>query len=181
MENMSNQQNNGQGFAIASLVIGIFALLFSVIPCVGTSAILIGIVAVVFGTVALTKANSSDAPKGLSIVGISLGGLAIVIAIFWLMFMVGSKSILKDRFHNVFEWAEQMDNVDINIDAEDFEDMESLDELEKALDELEGAIDEVNSEVKKAVDTVHAETQKVLEEAKGEIEDAKQKAKLAPN
>lgn len=177
MDNTSNQQNNGQGFAIASLVIGIFALLFSVIPCVGTSAVLIGIVAVVFGTVALTKANTTDSPKGLSIAGISLGGLAIVIAMVWLIFMVGSKSILKERFENVFEWADEFENMDIHIDDDDFDDMESLEELEHALDELEGVIDEVNEEVEGVLEGVHEEAMEAIEEAKDEIKNAKEEVK----
>lgn len=177
MENSTNQQNNGQGFAIAGLVIGIFALLFSVIPCVGTSAVLIGIVAVVFGTVALTKANTTNAPKGLSIAGISLGGLAIVIAMVWLMFMVGSKNIIKERFQNVFEWADEFEHMDIEIDDNDFEDMESLEELEHALDELEGVIDEVNGEVEGALNEVHGEAKDAINDAKKEIDKAKEEVK----
>lgn len=172
MENKNNQANNGQGFAIASLVIGIFALLFSIIPCVGTSAILIGIVAVVFGAVSLTKANTTEAPKGMSIAGISLGGLAIVIAIFWLIFVVGSKSVFQDKFEHFFEWAEDFEQIDINIDDE-FDEMEKLENLENALDELEGIIDDVDGDIHEAVIEVKEDAKEAIQEAREEIEDAK--------
>jgi ElaB/YqjD/DUF883 family membrane-anchored ribosome-binding protein len=175
MENISNQQNNGQGFAIASLVIGIFAILFSIIPCVGTSAILIGIVAIVFGTVALTKAQTHDTPKGLSIVGISLGGLAILIATLGLVCVVGSISNIREKFENVFEWAEEFDNIE--IDDNDFKDMESLEELENALDELEGVIDSANDETDKVLEDVHKDAKEAIKDAKEEIKDAKKDAK----
>ncbi len=174
MENKPMNQNNGQGFAIASLVIGIFALLFSIIPCVGTSAIFIGIVAVVFGAVALTKATTPDAPKGMSIAGVSLGGLAILIAIFWLIFVVGSKSLLKNKLDHVSRWAEQFDNSSFD-NNDDFDDMESLDNLENALDELEGAVDSANTGVNKAVNGVHDDVKKAIDDAREGIKDAKSK------
>ena len=169
MENKT-QQNQGQGFAIASLVIGIFALLFSIIPCVGVSAILLGIVAIVFGIVGLTRPNMISGSKGMSIAGISLGGVAIFVAIFWLIFVVGSKSILQDRFEHIFKWTEQFD--DSNADWDD-EKMESLENLEKALDELEGAIDSTGKTVNEAVEGGNIEVKQAIEDARQEINDAK--------
>jgi hypothetical protein len=144
MENKIDEQNNGQGFAIAGLVIGIFALLLSIIPCIGVSAILLGIIAVVFGAVALTKAKLPESPKGMGIAGITLGGIAIFVAVLWLVFVVGSKSVFKKRFENLIEWTDEFDNIDDTYD--DFDDMDSLDDLESALDELEGVTNDTNSE-----------------------------------
>ncbi len=173
MENKTEQQPNGQGFAIAGMVIGIFALLLSIIPCIGTSAILLGIVAVVFGAVALSKANKPDSPKGMSIAGITLGGVAIFVAVFWLVFVIGSKSVLKDRFENFFEWTDGFE--DIEIDDEDFEDMKSLDDLEDALDELEGVVDEVNDSIEVAIEDIHEDAKEAIKNAKDEIKTAKDK------
>jgi len=177
MENRDNQQNNGQGFAIASLIIGIFAILFSIIPCVGTSAIIIGTVAVVFGTVALTKASASQSPKGLSIAGITLGGSAIVIAIIWLTVIVSAKSFFKDHFQNRFEnfteWADNGDQINTDDNYEDFDKTESLENLEKALDELEGVIDETNSDINDTVTKIHKETKEAIKVIREDIEDAK--------
>jgi len=177
MENHPNQQNNGQGFAIASLIIGIFALLFSIIPCVGTSAILIGSVAVIFGAVALTKASATQAPKGLSIAGISLGGSAIVIAIIWLTVIVSAKSFFQDKFQNKFEnftdWADENGQINIDNENEEFDKTESLENLEKALDELEGVIDETNEDVNDTVSKIHKETKEAIKVIREDIKDAK--------
>ena len=171
MENISNQQNNGQGFGIASLVIGILALLFSIIPCVGTSAILIGIVAVVFGVVSLTKASNYDAPKGMSITGISLGGLAVIIAIFWLVLIVGIKnSNITDKFEDfesLIEWAESFENIDVDIENE-LEELESLDNLEKTLDEMEGVIEDDNNDIHDTINEAKDDVKKIIGDSQEE-------------
>ena len=134
METQVNQQNNGQGFGIAALVLGILAAVISFIPCVGVVALLIGIVAIVFGAVSLAKASMYSAPKGLGIAGVSLGSLALLVAIFWILFIVklGDHSEIEDKFRNFMEWTEDFnDNVDSSV-----EEVQSLDDLEKALDEL---------------------------------------------
>ena len=172
MENQTNQQNSGQGFAIASLVIGIFSFLFAIIPCVGTLAILFGIIAIVFGSIALTRATDKNQSKGMGIAGISLGGVAIFIAILMTALIFNSKNLFKDKFKEHFEWAKEFEDID-----ENFEDMESLEDLEKALDELEGAVDEINKEVNKSAVEIQAEVKKALEDAKKDIDDAKLKQK----
>lgn len=173
MENKN--QNNGQGFAIASMVIGIFALLFSLIPCVGTLSILFGIVAVVFGSVSLSKANAQNQPKGMSIAGISLGGAALFISVLMTVFIFGSKSIIKDKIKEELEWTKTFDDLD-NLD-ENFEEMENLDDLEQALDDLEGAVDDISREIDESATEIHNDVKKALKDAKSEIEDAKQKTK----
>lgn len=63
-----------KGLAIASLITGILALLFSAVPI---GSLLVGTVAVVMGVVALRQAQS----KGMSITGIITGGLGILICV----------------------------------------------------------------------------------------------------
>jgi len=106
----------------------------------------LGIIAVVFGAVALTKAKLPESPKGMGIAGITLGGIAIFVAVLWLVFVVGSKSVFKNRFENLIEWADEFDNIDSDDTYDEFDDMDSLDDLESALDELEGVADETNGE-----------------------------------
>ena len=140
MENTTNQQNSGQGFAIAGLVTGIIALLIAIIPCVGIIAIILGLVAVVFGAVAFSKAKIDNSPKGMSIAGLTLGVMSIFLAIFWLTFIIGSTNKFKNKAEHFFEFFEEFDNSNTNFDEdfnEEFKDLESLDELEKTLDELE--------------------------------------------
>ena len=171
---MENQQNNGQGFAIASLIIGIFAFLLSIIPCVNFTAIVIGAAAIIFGIVAISRANETKQSRGMGIAGISLGGLAIFIAIFMWTFIISSKSIFKDKFDHIIDWAEQMEEYDGDIEIE-FDNEESLDNLEKALDELEGVVDDVNKDVDEAVKDVHKDVKEAIDDAKKEIEEAKER------
>lgn len=173
---MENQQNNGQGFAIASLIIGIFAFLLSVIPCVNFSAIVIGAAAIIFGIVAISRADETKQSRGMGIAGISLGGVAIFVAIFMWAFIISSKSIFKDKVEHIFEWAEEMEDFEGDIEIE-FDNEESLDNLEKALDELEGVIDEVNDDVNEAVQDVHEDVKEAIDDAKEEIEEAKERHK----
>ncbi len=166
MENQERTQNNGQGFAITSLVTGIVALLLAFIPCFVVAGILLGGAAIVFGTVSITRANANNQPKGMSIAGLSLGSLAVLISIVWIVSFVGAKGKFQDHFKNAFDWIEHIDDLEDEIEDE-FNNIESLDELEKALDELEGVIDEVNEEVNEAV-------KDALEDAREEIKDAKE-------
>ena len=59
------------GFALAALIVGITAFLFGLLPVFGA---LVGIAAVILGSIALTKQQS----KGMGIAGIVLGGIAIL-------------------------------------------------------------------------------------------------------
>jgi len=66
------------GLATASLVIGIFGLIFSWIPFFG---LILGILALVFGIVGINKINKNTTlkGKGLAITGIVLGIITIII------------------------------------------------------------------------------------------------------
>jgi len=170
MENINRTENNGQGFAIAALVVGIIALLFSFIPCFGGAAILIGATAVVFGAVSLSRAGATKAPKGMGIAGLSLGGIAVLISIVWILFIVGTKGKFINNLDQFFNWAEHIEDFE-----EGFEDgdLESLEDLEKALDELEGAVENVNTEVIKTVDEVKERSIKVIDSTRNKIEEIK--------
>lgn len=173
---MENQQNNGQGFAIASLIIGIFAFLLSIIPCINFVGIVIGAVAIIFGIVSLSRANETKQSRGMAIAGITLGGVAIFLAIFMWTFIISSKSVVKDKVMHFFEWAEDIEQYDNDNDIE-FDNQESLDNLEKALDELEGSVDEVNDQVNDAVKDVHKDVQQAIDDAKDQINEAKEQQK----
>ena len=70
--------SRGIGFAIASLVLGVGALVFSWLPFIGILACLAGIAGIVLGAIALAKAFAG---KGMSIAGIVTGGIAVILAI----------------------------------------------------------------------------------------------------
>lgn len=73
----------GSGFAVASLVIGIFSILLSC--CGGCFSVVGGIVGLVFGIVSL---NMKRQGKGMAIAGVVLSSCAIVIGIIMTVFWV---------------------------------------------------------------------------------------------
>jgi predicted PurR-regulated permease PerM len=171
MENNFNQQNNGQGFGVASLVIGLVAFLLSFIPCIGIIAVFIGTAAIVFGAVSIAKANSASGSKGLGIAGVSLGTVALVVSLLWVMFFIklGTKANIEEKIQSFFEWTDNQSQID-----EPTDDMKSLDDLENALDELEGVRQEVEKAMNDSTKEMQQEVKKALEEAQKEIENAKE-------
>ncbi|MCH4266645.1 MAG: DUF4190 domain-containing protein [Solobacterium sp.] len=73
----SKPKHSGNGLAIASLVMGIIALVTSIIPIINNMSFLLGIVGLIFAVIALVK----KAPKGKSIAGAVLCVLAMVFAL----------------------------------------------------------------------------------------------------
>lgn len=72
----SPQKKPGGGLAIAALILGIGAILFSFIPLVNFIAYIAGLLAIIFGIIALVK----KAAKGMPITGLILGVVAIILA-----------------------------------------------------------------------------------------------------
>jgi hypothetical protein len=68
-------QQNGSGLAIASLVLGIIALLLSWIPIVNYVAVILGVVGLVLGIIGIFKSK-----RTMSIVGSALSLLAIIVS-----------------------------------------------------------------------------------------------------
>jgi uncharacterized protein DUF4190 len=73
------------GLAVASLVLGIVGLVFSFIPIVGVIAWPMVILGIVFGGIALNKANQAPASssKGMAIAGLVCSIIGLVICIIW--------------------------------------------------------------------------------------------------
>jgi uncharacterized membrane protein len=70
------------GMAIAGLVCGIVALVFSIVPFIGmllTPAP--AILGIVFGAIGIAQANKGGAHKRLAIAGVVCGALALVIVV----------------------------------------------------------------------------------------------------
>lgn len=68
---------------VASLVIGIIAVLLGFIPFCGIIALIPAIVGVVLGIVDWVKKSKQGQPKGMSIAGTILSIIAVVIIIAW--------------------------------------------------------------------------------------------------
>lgn len=136
--------NAGQGFGIASLILGILALLIAFIPCIGFLAIIPGVVAIVLAIVGLSQAGKAQGAKGVIIAGLVVSIIGTILAATWLiLFSAGGiffnemgkepfkrkiESVVKE-FNSGFE-KEYGKEVDKTID--DFGK-----QMEKTLDELE--------------------------------------------
>lgn len=73
---------------VASLVLGILALVVAWVPCVGVYALLFSIIGLVLGAVALSKAKKTNGEgKGLAIAGLVCNIVATAIAIAWYIWM----------------------------------------------------------------------------------------------
>lgn len=73
-----NQPAKGNGFGITALVLGIVAVVFSIIPILGFIAFILGPLAVIFGIIGLTRKFTK---KGTSITGLILGVVSVIVAI----------------------------------------------------------------------------------------------------
>ena len=99
----------GQGFGIASLILGILALLIAFIPCIGFLALIPGIVAIVLAIVGLSQASQANGAKGVIIAGLVVSIIGTVVAAAWLiLFSAGglffnevAKEPVKSQIENI--------------------------------------------------------------------------------
>ncbi|MGL5275342.1 DUF4190 domain-containing protein [Myroides sp.] len=68
---------------IISLVFAIVALVVSFIPCFGYFAIFIALIPIISSIIVLVQAKRTREPKGLAIAGLAIGGVALMIGLFW--------------------------------------------------------------------------------------------------
>ena len=72
------------GLAVASMVLGIVGLVFAFVPIVGVIAWPLVILGIVFGGIAINKANQTPgAPKGMAIAGLTCSIVGLAICIIW--------------------------------------------------------------------------------------------------
>ena len=91
---------------VASLVLGIIALIVAWIPCVGVYALLFSVLGLILGAVGIAKAKKTGQGKGLSIAGLVCNIIATVIAAIWFFLMAGSASAVNE-FSKEFNKAVQ--------------------------------------------------------------------------
>ncbi len=64
--------------AIAALVLGVVALVFSLIPCVGMLAFIPAVLGVILGALGMKEAKTTDKGKGMATTGLILSVLTII-------------------------------------------------------------------------------------------------------
>lgn len=76
------QQSNGM--AVASLVLGIVAVVSGIIPFLFVLGPVLGVLAIIFGFIGIGKANQTGVGKGMAIAGLVLGIVGTVLGILWI-------------------------------------------------------------------------------------------------
>lgn len=164
--------NSVHGFGVAGLVLGIFALLFAFIPCLIGLAFILGVLSIIFGSIALSKSTVMQSSRNMGIAGLTLGAVAVLIIIAWTLLFAGFRDKFKniDNIDSFFEWFDHVDSYNGNIDDAK---AASLEELEKALDDLEGTLDDVSQEVDSVNSDINKKAKDAVNKAKNKVKDTK--------
>ncbi len=80
---------------VASLVLGILALIVAWVPCIGIYALVFSVLGLILGAVGMVKAKKTGKGKGLSISGFVCNVVATAIAIFWCV-VIGGAAVAAD-------------------------------------------------------------------------------------
>lgn len=79
----ATRHTHGTGFAITAMVTGIVGAVFSWVPIFD---VVLGVVAIVFGAIALQWARHGQAPgKGMAIAGLVLGIITVAVFVVWVI------------------------------------------------------------------------------------------------
>jgi hypothetical protein len=94
--------STSNGFAVASLVLGILTVVFFFTIWLPW---LLGVLAIVFGAIGISKANKGAGQKGMAIAGLVCGAVGIVIAIAFVVVIVNvaSDKNVQDVFSSVLQ------------------------------------------------------------------------------
>lgn len=74
------QRDSSNPMGTAAMVIGIIALILSIIPIIGFVSWILAPLAIIFGIIGLNKAGAA---RGGAIAGVATGGVALLICIAW--------------------------------------------------------------------------------------------------
>jgi hypothetical protein len=89
MDKKTDSSNSGMSWGLASLVFGITAVVFSIIPCVGFLALILDLPAIIFAVISLSKAKENNSPKSLAIAGLILGIIAAIFIMINMFLLLG--------------------------------------------------------------------------------------------
>jgi len=102
---------------IASMIIGIIAVIIAFIPCVGGIAFLPAIVGLVLGIVDVVQSRKKELPAGKGIAGIVCNAVAIVVIILWSVIFVGASVARSSSFSEAVREAAEKATQEIEREA----------------------------------------------------------------
>ena len=108
-ESTQTTSNAGKGFGIAGLVLGLIALIFSFIPCLGMYAIFPGVLAIILAAVALMQANKGNGPKGLIIAALIVSLIGTAVAVYQYSVLKEAASAFTGELEGIKENLEELE------------------------------------------------------------------------
>lgn len=122
---------NGKGLGTAGLIVGIVALLFSFIPCLGMYAALPALVGIILSAISMSQAKKAGAQKGMALGGLICSIIGLLIALYWIY---AAFFLMDHASETLLEISKEMNQNG------------GLDSLNKALEQLKDITDTVPSE-----------------------------------
>lgn len=110
------QSGTWKTLAIIALVLGIVALVFSFVPCLGMYAVFPGVIGIGLAVASLVMAGKVNAPKGMAIAGLACAILGSAIAGY-------QYYVIKNAMNNpeikkgLEDFKNQMDSLNVNLDT----------------------------------------------------------------
>lgn len=92
----------GKGLGMAGMIIGIVALVWSIIPIAGAMAWWVALVGLVLSVVAFFMAKNGNNPKrGAMIAGMIMNAVALALAIYWIYALASAATEMLDGLENL--------------------------------------------------------------------------------
>ena len=109
-ESTQTTSNAGKGFGIAGFVLGLIALIFSFIPCLGMYAMFPGFLAIILAAVALMQANKGNGPKGLIIPALIVSLIGTAVAVYQYSVLKEAASFIKENLEELEEAGKDLED-----------------------------------------------------------------------
>jgi hypothetical protein len=90
------RRQEGFGFGVAAVTLGIIGFIIAFVPCAGIVAIPLGGLAFIVGIIG-TVAPASGSDRGMAIAGLILGILCVVVALAWLVILADASTTRQHR------------------------------------------------------------------------------------
>ena len=107
--------HRGNILTVAGLALAILTLLISFVPCIGTLAVIPGVLAIIFSAFAVKEAAKGNAPKTLTTASLAISIIGVVIAIIWAVFIISVTPRQKPR--DLFYPQKKYKNIEENDDS----------------------------------------------------------------
>ena len=137
---------------VASLILGILALIVAWVPCVGIYALLFSVIGLILGAVGISAAKKSGKGKGLSVAGLVCNVIATAIALIWFFLIAKaadevSSSSFADTLNKLSQEVEKSKSESTGLDKA-FGDLTK--QLNKAADDATKQLEKAKTDLEKA-------------------------------